>query len=121
MTTKNFTFKIIPILKSQGVLKASIFGSFARGDNHKNSDIDLLVKFAAGKTLLDLIGLKLKLENILGKKVDIITYNSIHPLLKKHILKEQKIIYEKKSYVLRNQTNDATHSSITSINSTETT
>ena len=97
MTIQNLTFRTTPIFKKQGVLKASIFGSFARGDNNKNSDIDFLVKLVSGKSLLDLIGLKQELEDALGKKVDIITYNSIHPLLKKSILKDQKVIYEKKS------------------------
>lgn len=97
MTVQNLTFRIIPIFKSQGILKASVFGSLARGDNRKNSDIDILVKLAAGKTLLDLIGLRQELEDTLGKKVDVITYNSIHPLLKKSILKDQKVIYEKRS------------------------
>jgi hypothetical protein len=97
MATKKIIIKMIPILKNQGVLKASLFGSFARGDETSNSDIDLLVKFARGKTLLDLIGLKLDLEKKLGKKIDILTYDSIHPFLKDRILKEQQIIYEKKS------------------------
>ena len=99
MTTaiKNLKFKIYPILKNQGVIKAAIFGSFARGENTKNSDIDILVKLASGKTLLDLAGLKIDLENVLRKKVDVLTYGSIHPLLKSRILKDQKVIYEKRS------------------------
>lgn len=96
MTTQILIKQIIPILKSQEVLKASIFGSFARGDNTKNSDIDILVKLKKNKTLFDLIGLKIALEEKLDKKVDVLTYGSINPLLKKIILQEQKIIYEKR-------------------------
>lgn len=96
MTTQMLTKQIVPILKRQGVLKASIFGSFVRGDNTENSDIDLLVKFEGGKTLFDLVELKMILEKKLNKKVDVLTYKSIHPSLKKIILQEQKIIYEKR-------------------------
>ena len=89
--------KIVPILKDQGVVKAALFGSFARGDATKKSDIDMLVKFKNEKSLFDLVRLKLALEKESGKKVDVLTYDSIHPLLRKIILKEQKIIYEKRS------------------------
>ena len=95
MTTQMLTKQIVPILKRKGVLKASIYGSFARGDSKKNSDIDILVKLKNNKTLFDLVELKMTLEKKLNKKVDVLTYKSIHPSLKKIILQEQKIIYEK--------------------------
>lgn len=81
--------KVIPILKEAGVTRSSIFGSYARGDVRKDSDIDILIDPPKKMSLLDLAGLKLDLEEVLGKEVDIITYNSIHPLLKKYILKDQ--------------------------------
>ena len=79
------------------MLKAALFGSVVRGEAGKKSDVDVLVQLEDGKTLLDLVGLKLDLEDRLGRKVDLLTYGCIHPLLKDIILKEQKIIYEKKS------------------------
>lgn len=96
MTTQTIKKQIVPILKRRGVLKAAIFGSFARGEMTKNSDIDILVKLAKNKSLLDLIGLKLELEDKLDRDVDVISYGGIHPLLRDIILKEQKIIYESK-------------------------
>ncbi len=96
MTTKAIEKKIVPILKRQGVIKAAIFGSAARGEMKKNSDVDILVKLKKGKTLLDFVGLKLELEDKLGRDVDVISYGGIHPLLKDIILKEQKVIYESK-------------------------
>jgi uncharacterized protein len=87
--------KIIPILEQNGVTRAALFGSFARGEGGENSDIDLLVEFEKGKSLLDLVGLKIELEEALGREIDVITYNSIHPLLKDSILKEQEVFYEK--------------------------
>lgn len=87
---------ILPILKRQGVTKAAFFGSLARGELKKDSDIDILVNFKKDKTLLNLIGLKLELQEKLGRNVDVLTYNGINPRLKKIILNEQKIIYEKR-------------------------
>lgn len=81
--------KSIPILKENGVVAAGIFGSFARGEGKKHSDIDFLIKFHGKKSLLDLVGLKIELEHELGKKVDILTYKSIHPLLKESILQDE--------------------------------
>ena len=88
---------IIPILKQEGVTKAALFGSFATGTAKKNSDVDLLVELKDSATLFDLSRLKLKLEKDIKKKFDVVTYESINPRLKKIILGEQKIIYEKRS------------------------
>lgn len=85
--------KILPILIKNDVKRAALFGSFARGEQKKRSDIDLLIEYKNDdKSLLDLVGLKLELEKILKKKVDLLTYDSIHHLLKKYILEDQKII-----------------------------
>lgn len=84
--------KIIPILKRYGVKKASIFGSFVSGKVNKRSDLDILIEFKGRKSLLDLAGLKIDLEELLRMKVDVLTYNSLHPLLKNIILTEQKEI-----------------------------
>ena len=97
MTVQDISAKIVPVLESQGVLKAALFGSVVRGEAGKKSDVDVLVQLEDGKTLLDLVKLQFDLEDRLGQKVDLLTYGSIHPLLKDIILKEQQIIYEKRS------------------------
>lgn len=89
MTTETIKKKIIPILRRQGVLEAAVFGSFARGEETKNSDMDILVKLKKNKTLLDLVGLQLELEDRLGRKVDVVEYGALHPLIKDSVLKEQ--------------------------------
>ncbi|MEM5810197.1 MAG: nucleotidyltransferase family protein [Candidatus Aenigmatarchaeota archaeon] len=88
--------KILPILKNYDVIKAGVFGSFARGEANKKSDIDLLVKFKGRKSLLDLISLEIALKNKLKRKVEVLTYDSLHPLLKERILKEEIRIHEKR-------------------------
>ncbi len=99
MTTQTIKRQITPILKRQGVTKAAFFGSFARGEAKKRSDIDILIQYGKKnrKSLLDLVKLQFELEKKLGKRVDLLTYKSISPLLRDIILKEQKIIYEKRS------------------------
>lgn len=97
MTMQNIKKQIIPILKQQGVIKAALFGSIVRGEIKKNSDIDILIKFKGQKSLMDLVRLEFELQKKLGRKVDVLTYDSIHPLLKDIILNEQKMIYEKKA------------------------
>ena len=79
--------KIIPILKKNDVVKSSVFGSYARGDNNPESDIDILIEFKGRKSLFDLVGLQHEIEDELGRKVDLLTYKSIHPLLKDYILR----------------------------------
>ncbi len=97
MTTQTIKKQIVPILKRQGVIKAALFGSAVRGEMKKRSDIDILVKLKKGKSLFDFVGLKLELEEKLGRKVDLVSYGAIKPRLKDIILKDEKIIYEKKS------------------------
>lgn len=88
---KEIKEKIVTILKSHGVKRASIFGSFARKEETAKSDVDILIEFknSEKKSLLDLVGLKIELERILKRKVDIVEYPAIKPLIKKRILKEQ--------------------------------
>ena len=81
--------KALLILKKHNVVKAGIFGSYARGKNKNNSDVDMLIEVKGNFSLLDLIGLEMELKKILKKKVDLLTYGCIHPLLKERILKEE--------------------------------
>ena len=81
--------QIVPVLKEAGVTRSSIFGSVARGEADSESDLDLLVEFPKGKSLFDLVDLKEKLEGVISKKVDIVTYKAIHPLLRDIINREQ--------------------------------
>ncbi|MGC9781202.1 MAG: nucleotidyltransferase family protein [Candidatus Heimdallarchaeota archaeon] len=85
--------KILPVLQRFDVVKASIFGSRVRGEVNESSDVNLLVEFAGTKSLFDLVDLKLALEEVLQCKVDVLTYNSIHPLIKDSILSEEVVIY----------------------------
>ena len=60
------------VLRRHGVTNARIFGSVTRGDDHEGSDLDLLVDFAPGTSLVDLIGIQDELESVLGAAVDLV-------------------------------------------------
>ncbi len=87
---KNIQLKIKPVLKRHKVTKQAIFGSFVRDEATESSDLDILVEFEPGKTLLDLVDLKLELEKILERRVDVLTYDSISPFLRDKIFRERK-------------------------------
>ncbi len=81
--------KAVPILKEAGVTRSALFGSVVRGEETKDSDVDILIQPPEGMSLFGFIGLEHKLEDVLGRKVDLVSYRAIHPVLKDQILSEQ--------------------------------
>lgn len=86
---KKIAGKIVRILKKHGVARAGVFGAFARGEEKKDSDVDLLIEYKGRKSLLDLIGLEKELKKALGRAVDLLTYDSLNPLIRERILREE--------------------------------
>jgi len=84
--------KITPILKRCGVKKAALFGSIVRGEAAPDSDLDILVEIEDNISLLDFVGIKIEIEEALGKKIDLVEYSTIKPLIKERILNEQVVI-----------------------------
>ena len=83
---------ILPILQRYGVSKAALFGSVVKDQIRADSDIDILVEIEKDISLLDFVGLKLELEQVLKTDVDVVEYDTIKPLLREAILKEQQVI-----------------------------
>lgn len=83
---------ILPILQRYGVSKAALFGSVVKDRMRTDSDIDILVQIDKDISLLDFVGLKLELEQALKTDVDVVEYDTIKPLLREAILKEQQVI-----------------------------
>ena len=80
---------ILSHLKEFNPVKVGIFGSFARGENKKGSDIDILVEFKESPSLLTLIKLENDLSEILGVKVDLVTTGALkNKRIKKSIQKD---------------------------------
>jgi predicted nucleotidyltransferase len=84
--------KVSDVMRRRGVVRASVFGSVARGEADTDSDVDFLVEFETGRTLLDLSWLRLDLAEILGCDVDVATPKSLHPELRDRILGELVVI-----------------------------
>ena len=83
-------FKITAVLKKNKVSKAGIFGSYSRGEQNKNSDIDIAVEINdEDMSLLGFIRLIRLLEGLLKRKVDLVEYSAIKPRIKERILKEE--------------------------------
>ena len=85
---RDYRDRILAIAEKQGVDNVRVFGSYARGDQTEDSDIDFLFTCRPGTDLMDLGGLLWRLEELLGKKVDIATDGGLSPHLKDRILEE---------------------------------
>ncbi len=81
--------KLAAVLRKRDVVKAGVFGSFARGEDSKGSDIDILIKFKGRKSLFDLVRLERELKKTMKRDIDLLTYDSLNPHLKDRILKEE--------------------------------
>ena len=78
------------------VLRAYVFGSYARGDADDKSDIDLLLQFDYTRSIgLQYVGMQLDLENLLNKRVDFSSEDFLKPRIKALIEKEKQLVYEK--------------------------
>jgi predicted nucleotidyltransferase len=84
--------EILRIAAEHGARNVRVFGSAARRDAGEGSDIDLLVEFEPGRTLLDHAALVADLEELLGRKVDVVTESGLYWLLRRRILKEARAL-----------------------------
>ena len=83
---------ILRLSEQHGAKNIRIFGSVARGEENEDSDIDLLVELEKGRSLLDLSGLLIDLQQLLDHKVDVVTENSLHWYIRDKILTEAREI-----------------------------
>ena len=79
---------IINIAERRGFSNVRLFGSMARGDSTESSDVDLLVTAKPKTTLVGLAGLSLDVEELLNRKVDVVTDDAIYHMLRDRILGE---------------------------------
>jgi predicted nucleotidyltransferase len=84
---------LVDICRRNDVSMVGIFGSMARGDSKKKSDIDLLVRFSKRKSLLAVVRLERELTEALGRKVDLLTEGALSPYLRERILSEMRVVY----------------------------
>jgi uncharacterized protein len=81
---------ILRIAAQYGARNLRVFGSVARGDDRAHSDVDLLVDMDPDRSLLDVVGLGQDLEELLDRRVDVLTGASLHPTLRDRILAESR-------------------------------
>ncbi len=79
-------------LKSFGAKKAYVFGSYARGEQKEDSDLDLIVEFSGKKGLLDKVRIQQELSDFLGVRVDLLSEEAISPYILPYVLKERRVI-----------------------------
>lgn len=82
--------QLVALAAAHGARNIRIFGSVARGEESVNSDVDLLVEMEEGRSLYDLVGLQLDIEELLGKKADVLTEGGINRYLRERILAEAR-------------------------------
>ena len=96
MSTKVMQQTIAEYFKTQPVLKAWLFGSFARGEETPLSDVDLLVQFdEGGVSLLKHAAMICELEKILDRPVDIVPEKMLRPRVRESVDQDKKLIYER--------------------------
>lgn len=84
--------EITRIAERYGATNIRVFGSVSRGEADDDSDIDFLVDLEHGRSLLDLGGLLMDLQKLLGRRVDVVTEKGLRPRIRERILREARVI-----------------------------
>ncbi len=96
MSTQNMQQALAEYFKTQPVLKAWIFGSYARGEETPNSDVDILVVLDHSQPVgLKFFGMYEDLKELLGRPVDLVTEPSLAPFARQSVERERQLIYER--------------------------
>ncbi len=87
--------KLAQICERNDIELLRLFGSVARGEDTEDSDLDLLVRFARRKSLLDLVRIERELSKELGRRVDLVTEASLSPYLRDRVINSAVVLYER--------------------------
>ena len=85
---KKYRAEILRLALRHGAEEVRVFGSLARGTGNESSDLDLLVTLGEGRSLLDLVGLKQDLEDLVHRPVDVVTERALSPNMRERVLSE---------------------------------
>ena len=90
--------KLAEICRKNAIVFMAVFGSFARGEQNRRSDIDIAIEFDRNgeKSLLDLVRIENGLRKIFRRKVDLVVLRSLSPYIIEDVKKEMWVIYEKR-------------------------
>ena len=97
MTTNQIKTTVAEYFRTQPVLKAWLFGSYSRGEQTNESDVDILVQYDRSQRigLLKIAGMHIDLENLIGHKVDIVEDGTLRPWAVESVNKDKCLIYER--------------------------
>ena len=97
MSTESMTQTIAEYFKTQPVLKAWLFGSYARGEQRPDSDVDILVQYDRNQPigLFKISKIHLTLEDLLGKEVDLVDQETMFPWVEDSVNQDKELIYER--------------------------
>jgi hypothetical protein len=92
---KDLDRELEKVVEDNDIVFMGIFGSFVRGEQKKNSDVDVAIRFRPGarKTLLDLVEIESRLGEVFGRKVDLGEVEGLNRHLKDEILNSMKVVY----------------------------
>ena len=85
---RNRRDEILQVATRHGARHVRVFGSVARGDADEKSDVDFLVEMEKGRSLLDLGGLLMDLQDLLGRRVDVVTEKGLRERIRSRVLRE---------------------------------
>ena len=90
--------KLAEICRKNNIVFMAVFGSFARGEQNRRSDIDIAIEFDRNseKSLLDLVRIENELRKIFRRKIDLVVLKSLSPYIIEDVKKEMWVIYEKR-------------------------
>jgi predicted nucleotidyltransferase len=90
--------KLAEICRENDIVFMAIFGSFARGEQNRKSDIDIAIEFERNseKSLLDLVRIENELRKVFKRKVDLGIFSSLSPYIIEDVKREMRVIYEKR-------------------------
>lgn len=77
---------IVPVLKRYMIKRAAIFGSFAKGDANRNSDVDILIEPDKGFTIFKFLELEQEIATLINRKVDLVEYSAIKSSIREEVL-----------------------------------
>ena len=87
-TLKRHRAEVLKLAAQYGATDIRVFGSVARGDADESSDIDLLVRMSPGRSVFDIGGLLMDLQDLLGRRVDVVTERGLRPRIREQVLRE---------------------------------
>ena len=85
---------LIEIANNHDISFLALFGSFARGTATSESDIDIAVRFAKPIDLIEFVGIRLEMEALLGRSVDLIPIDDVYPFVRETMMQDLIVVYE---------------------------